>query len=87
METPTYIVLSRQLGLRRHMDIVANNMANMNTPAYKAERLIFVEYLQKPSVFTVLSSVDLFSIVLSSAVSCPGEVTHSNAVDIAADPC
>ena len=49
METPTYIALSRQLGLRRHMDIVANNMANMNTPAYKAERLIFVEYLQKPS--------------------------------------
>jgi flagellar basal-body rod protein FlgF len=49
METPTYIALSRQLGLRRNMDIIANNMANMNTPAYKAERLIFVEYLQKPS--------------------------------------
>lgn len=46
METPTYIALSRQMGLRRHMDIVANNIANMNTPAYKAERLIFVEYLQ-----------------------------------------
>lgn len=49
METPTYIALSRQLGLRRHMDIVANNIANMNTPAFKGERLIFVEYLQKPS--------------------------------------
>ena len=41
METPTYIALSRQLGLRRNMDIVANNMANMNTTAYKAERLDF----------------------------------------------
>lgn len=49
METPTYIALSRQLGLRRNMDIIANNMANMNTPAYKAERLIFIEYLQKPT--------------------------------------
>lgn len=49
METPTYIALSRQLGLRRHMDIVANNIANMNTPAFKAERLIFVEYLKKPT--------------------------------------
>ena len=50
METPTYIALSRQLGLRRNMDIVANNMANMNTTAYKAERLIFKEYLQKPTI-------------------------------------
>lgn len=49
METPTYIALSRQLGLRRNMDIIANNMANMNTPAYKAERLIFIEHLQKPT--------------------------------------
>ena len=49
METPTYIALSRQLGLRRNMDIIANNMANMNTPAFKAERLIFIEHLQKPT--------------------------------------
>ena len=45
METPTYIALSRQMGLRRHMEIVANNLANMNTPAFKGERLIFVEFL------------------------------------------
>ena len=50
METTGYIALSRQLGLRRNMDIIANNMANMNTPAYKAERLIFVEHLQKPTI-------------------------------------
>jgi len=49
METPTYIALSRQLGLRRQMDIVANNLANMNTPSFKGERLIFVEYLQQPT--------------------------------------
>jgi len=47
METPTYIALSRQLGLRRNMDIIANNLANMNTPAFKAERLIFIEHLTK----------------------------------------
>ena len=47
METPTYIALSSQIGLRRNMDIIANNIANMNTPAYKAERLIFIEYVQK----------------------------------------
>jgi flagellar basal-body rod protein FlgF len=47
METPTYIAISAQLGLRTNMDIIANNMANMNTPAFKAERLIFIEHLQK----------------------------------------
>ena len=47
MENTTYIALSRQLALRRHMDIVANNLANMNTPAFKSESLIFIEHVQK----------------------------------------
>ncbi len=49
METPIYIALSRQLALRRQLDIVANNIANVSTPAYKAERIVFVEYLAKPA--------------------------------------
>ncbi len=48
MENTGYIALSRQLTLRRELDVVANNIANMNTPAYKAERLIFREFIQKP---------------------------------------
>lgn len=47
METPSYITLSRQAALRRQMDVVANNLANMNTPAYRAENMMFVEYLQQ----------------------------------------
>ena len=31
--------------LRRQMDLIANNIANMSTPAYKAERMVFIEYL------------------------------------------
>jgi flagellar basal-body rod protein FlgF len=49
METPTYIAISSQLALRTNMDIIANNMANMNTPAFKAERLIFIEHLKQPT--------------------------------------
>lgn len=52
METPTYIVLSRQLGLERQMNIVANNLANTNTAGFKAEGMVFSEYLikaEKPS--------------------------------------
>ncbi|MBK1669549.1 flagellar basal-body rod protein FlgF [Rhodovibrio sodomensis] len=46
MESTTYIALSRQAGLRREMTLIANNMANLNTPAYRGEELMFVEYLQ-----------------------------------------
>ncbi|MGO3933900.1 flagellar basal-body rod protein FlgF [Rhodopseudomonas pseudopalustris] len=45
MENASLIGLSRQMTLRRHMDVVANNMANMNTAGFKAERMRFEEYL------------------------------------------
>lgn len=47
METSTYIALSRQGGLRRQMDIVAHNIANMNTAGFKGEDMMFVEHLVK----------------------------------------
>ncbi|NIA69452.1 flagellar basal-body rod protein FlgF [Pelagibius litoralis] len=47
MENAGYIALSRQMVLRREMDVIANNMANLNTPAYKGESMLFVEYLEK----------------------------------------
>ncbi len=45
MENPAYIVLSRQTGLRSQMAVIANNLANMNTPGYRGEQLLFNEYL------------------------------------------
>lgn len=47
MESTTYIALSRQTTLRRQMDVVANNIANMNTSGFKGERMMFVEHLMK----------------------------------------
>lgn len=47
METSAYIALSRQTALRREMDVVANNIANMNTTAFKGEKMMFVEHLEK----------------------------------------
>lgn len=43
MENPSYIVLAHQSGLRRQMDVIANNLANTNTNGFKAERLTFAE--------------------------------------------
>ncbi len=45
MESATYIALSRQGGLRRQLDVVANNLANMNTSGFKGEKMMFVEHL------------------------------------------
>ncbi|MGV9005164.1 MAG: flagellar basal-body rod protein FlgF [Brevundimonas sp.] len=40
MENATYIGLSRQMTLRRELDIVANNIANANTSGFKTEQLL-----------------------------------------------
>jgi flagellar basal-body rod protein FlgF len=40
LDNPIYVALSRQMILRRQMDIVANNMANADTAGFKVENLI-----------------------------------------------
>lgn len=46
MEHAGYTTLSRQRGLAREMQIVANNIANAATTGFRAEGLIFSEYVQ-----------------------------------------
>ncbi len=48
MENPIYIGLSRQVALRAQMDLIANNVANMSTPGYRSQNMVFTEYLEKP---------------------------------------
>lgn len=45
MYNSTYITLSRHTGLERHMQLVANNVANSNTHGFKADKMLFEEYL------------------------------------------
>jgi flagellar basal-body rod protein FlgF len=45
MENTMYIAVSRQAALRRQLDVTANNVANMNTTAFKAERILFESLL------------------------------------------
>ncbi|MGD9637716.1 MAG: flagellar basal-body rod protein FlgF [Alphaproteobacteria bacterium] len=47
MNNTLYISLSRQTALWRQLDVVANNMANMNTTAFKADNSLFSQYLVK----------------------------------------
>lgn len=45
MENTLLIGLSRQVTLERQMDVIANNVANVTTNGFKADRSLFQEYL------------------------------------------
>jgi flagellar basal-body rod protein FlgF len=49
MENTLLVGLSRQVTLERQMDVVANNVANINTTGFKADRSLFEEYLRSPA--------------------------------------
>lgn len=48
MENSIYAGLSRQIALQDQMDMVANNIANQSTSGYRAQNLVFSEYVNKP---------------------------------------
>ncbi|MFD1703788.1 flagellar basal-body rod protein FlgF [Methylopila henanensis] len=45
MENASLVGLSRQVALRRELDVIANNVANMNTAGFKAEEMVFNEFV------------------------------------------
>ncbi|MEM7519462.1 MAG: flagellar hook-basal body complex protein [Pseudomonadota bacterium] len=55
MDHAGYTTLSRQTGLAKEMQIVANNIANAATTGYRAEGLLFSEYVQSVDAGASLS--------------------------------
>jgi flagellar basal-body rod protein FlgF/flagellar basal-body rod protein FlgG len=49
MENTLLVGLSRLMVLERQVDSVANNVANINTNGFKADRSLFEEYLRSPA--------------------------------------
>ncbi len=47
METPGYTTLTRQSGLSREMQVIANNIANASTTGFRREGVIFSEYIAR----------------------------------------
>src|SRR5882757_8540 len=45
MDNAILIGLSRQMALHRELEVVANNVANINTTGYKADGAVFEEFL------------------------------------------
>ncbi|OJJ11075.1 flagellar basal-body rod protein FlgF [Alphaproteobacteria bacterium AO1-B] len=58
MENVHLIGLSRQSALRNQLDVVANNMANINTTGFKSQRLLFEEYLMPVAEATEFQTPD-----------------------------
>ena len=49
MENALLVGLARQTALERQLDVIANNIANVNTAGYKADSTLFEEYLNTPA--------------------------------------
>ncbi|HWE75302.1 MAG TPA: flagellar basal-body rod protein FlgF [Stellaceae bacterium] len=82
MENASYIALSGQTAREHQMEVLANNIANLSTPGFKAERMMFKEYLSKPD-----DGSDPSSYVVSQGNArdmSQGNLTHTgNPLDVA----
>ncbi|HEX4195270.1 MAG TPA: flagellar basal-body rod protein FlgF [Stellaceae bacterium] len=84
MENSTYIALSGQTAREHQMEVLANNIANLSTPGFKGEKMMFQEYLSKAP-----NGGDPSSYVVSQGNSrdmSQGNLTHTgNPLDVALD--
>lgn len=58
MENAQLIALSRQTALRNQLDVVATNMANLNTTGFKSQRSLFEEYIMPVAEATEFEAPD-----------------------------
>jgi flagellar basal-body rod protein FlgF len=49
MDNALLVGLSRQVALQRELDVIANNLANINTNGFKGQSVQFEEYLSSPA--------------------------------------
>lgn len=83
MENATYIALSRQMAAERQLDIIANNLANMNTAGFKSERSLFHEQLLRAGAREQLSFVH--DTGTTRDLRPGGQQTTGNSLDVAID--
>lgn len=76
MENSLTIALARQSVLARQMDVIATNLANLETAGFKSEHMIFTELIEQTSEEEFLSIVHDVSFVRDLAEG-PLTGTHS----------
>jgi len=90
MENAQLVGLSRQLTLQRELDLIANNVANVDTMGFKAQQLLFKEEKLAPAAATEFRRPDRpISFVVDDGNLYdfrPGQmVTTGNDLDLAID--
>ncbi len=81
MMNAQYIAMSKLSAMRQQMDVIANNVANMNTSGFKSEDVLFEEFLVKNDVGETFSYVLDTGVVRNLA---DGPLTHTgNPLDVA----
>jgi flagellar basal-body rod protein FlgF len=88
MDNILYVGLSQQTALQRQMDVVANNLANMNTTGFKRESVLFQQYVKDGADATASgSSEDDIAFVFDYGVArnfSPGAyIQTGNSLDVA----
>jgi flagellar basal-body rod protein FlgF len=87
MEITTALAASRLVAQQRAMDITANNIANANTPGYRAERVQFSDWIDNQAGTAPVPGVRTISYTQDRATyreSQPGSITHTgNPYDLA----
>jgi flagellar basal-body rod protein FlgF len=82
MDTSTYIALSGQSAREHQMEVLSNNIANVSTPGFKGEKMMFQEFLTKS-----VNGSDPSSYVVSQGNArdmSQGPMTHTgNPLDVA----
>lgn len=83
MDTTSYLALSRQVALQRHMTNVANNLANATTTGYRAEHTLFAQVLERTGQGGPVAFVQDAALIRDLS---PGPVTPTgNPFDLAVD--
>jgi flagellar basal-body rod protein FlgF len=82
MDATSYVTLSHMTALRRQMEMISNNLANMSTTSYKAEKPLFTQFLNptvrgtdRPSGDDTIAYVEDFGVVRNLQV---GTISPTN---------
>lgn len=82
MDNSTYIALSGQNARQQQMDVLANNIANLSTPGFKGEQMMFQEFLTGAPGSNDQSSY--VNIIGNARDMSQGPLTHTgDALDVA----
>ncbi|HEY7230726.1 MAG TPA: flagellar basal-body rod protein FlgF [Pseudolabrys sp.] len=90
MDNALLVGLSRQVALARELDVIANNLANLNTTGFKSDGAVFEEYISPTARAETFTGPDqLVSFVQDRATwvdLSQGALEHTgNALDVAID--